>query len=536
MTIMTHKKEWLSSGGIVSVVALAVLCALTVLGMRLTEGHWVYTLDDAYIHLAMARNLAMHGVWGISPEAFTSCSSSPLWTLLLSLLFKLIGVRDWLPGILNIFCTLLSLFVIDRVLTDYGVKGRLRVVAGLSIFILVPFTVIASTGMEHCLHVLLTLCFLRTALAVFSDTGTGGGARVVALGGWAFLATAARFEAVFVVAPVASILVLKGRWRAGAILGFLALLPVVAHGAFSLAHGGFFLPNSLMLKGRFPMGGFGGYLFQLFSVYVRVSLENVHVHIICILLLATACCRRVPEAIRLLAIAVVAACFGHLTFCECGRFFRYEAYLMASGFLILSAAWLPILQEERRPLIFSGTDSWVLLAWLGLLMFLTVPLCLRGFWATSRVVRASANIYQQQWQMARICASLDLAGNSVAVNDLGLMAYRSGARLVDLWGLGTTEVARLKSEKRYDRQAVADLLVRERVELVMVFDQWFARGRELPEDLILVARLRNSKNIVCLQDTVMIYATGTAEAEKMRKHLGHLPFTLPKETVLELVR
>ncbi len=538
-TIMIMRHKGLSSGAIVAVFALAVICAQTLLGMRLTEGHWVYTLDDAYIHLAMARNFALHGVWGVSPDVFASCSSSPLWTLLLSLLFKIIGVRDWLPGILNILCTLLSLFVVDRTLTDSGVKGRLRVCAGVLIFFLVPFTVIASTGMEHCLHVLLTLVFLRAALAEFCAAESGGWMRAAVLGGCAFLMTATRFEALFVAAPVVAILVLKGSWRTGAVLGLSAVLPVMLYGGYSLAQGGFFLPNSLVLKGRFPTGGVGGYVLQLFSVYVRVSLENVHVHIICLLLLTTACYRRIPEKIRLLALAIVVACVGHLTFGECGRFFRYEAYLMASGLLLLAAAWLPILQEARGLKgisVFYGTEGWLLSARVGLLIFLAVPLCLRGLWATSRVVRASANIYQQQWQMARICASVDLAGSSIAINDLGLMAYRSGARLVDLWGLGTPEVARLKVAKRYDKQAIADLLVRQRVGYVMVFDQWFAKGRNLPEDLILVARLKNSKNIVCLQDTVMIYATGLAEANKLREHLMHLPFKLPKGTILEPVR
>ena len=299
-----------------AVVALTVMCVQILLGMRLTEGYWVYTLDDAYIHLAMARNLMLYGVWGVTPDAFTSCSSSPLWTLLLAALFKVIGVRDWLPGLLNIGCAVLSLFAIDRTLAEYRVAGHVRVIAGLSIFVLVPFAVIASTGMEHCLHVLLTLAFLRAAVAELRGSEARDWTHVALLGGWAFLMTATRFEAVFVAAPIAGILVLKGRWRAGVFLGLSALLPVIGHGIFSLSHGGFFLPNSLVLKGRFPSGGAGGYLFQLFSVYVRVSLENVHVHILCLMLLATACCRRIPEEVRLLAIALVAACVGHLTFCE----------------------------------------------------------------------------------------------------------------------------------------------------------------------------------------------------------------------------
>ena len=532
-------RKGLDSGLIVAAAALFVLVALTFLGMRLTQGHWVYTLDDAYIHMAMARTLALHGVWGVSPEAFGSCSSSPLWTLLLAVLFKVVGVRDWLPGMLNTVCVLMTLWVIDRTLLEQCVPRLLRVISGLAIFFLAPLTVIASTGMEHCLHVLLTVVFVRAALGEFNEAeAVGNWARGVTLAGWAFLMTATRFESLFVVAPVASVFVLRGRWRIGCLVLLSAMLPVVAYGVFSLAHGGMFLPNSVMLKGHFPGGGIGCYVQQLCSMYVRVSLVNVHVHVLCLALLLTACCRRFAQNIRLLALAVVAACICQVTFSECGRFYRYETFLMTSGLLLLASAWLPMWEEYRgawaKPLL-GGTDGWLVASRLALVLFLSVPLCLRGFWATSRIVRASANIYQQQWQLARIFDSMDVADTRVAVNDLGLMSYRSGVKLIDLWGLGTMDIARLKWTGRYDQKAIADLLVRNRVGYVVVFDQWFAVGRELPGSLILVARLRHRKNIVCLQDTVMLYATDFEAAERLRKHLRHLPFSLPQETTLEWV-
>ena len=43
-------------------VAVGVLVAWS---WRHCAGHLVYALDDAYIHMAMARNLAEHGVFGV---------------------------------------------------------------------------------------------------------------------------------------------------------------------------------------------------------------------------------------------------------------------------------------------------------------------------------------------------------------------------------------------------------------------------------------------------------------------------------------
>ena len=63
---------------------LALVGILLWLSLARTGGMFVYAQDDPYIHLALARTLADHGVWGIRPTEFASASSSPLWTLLLA--------------------------------------------------------------------------------------------------------------------------------------------------------------------------------------------------------------------------------------------------------------------------------------------------------------------------------------------------------------------------------------------------------------------------------------------------------------------
>ena len=62
----------------------------------------MYALDDAYIHMAVARSLARHGVWGVTPYAFTSSTSSLAWPLLLALADLVVGVRAATPLVLNL--------------------------------------------------------------------------------------------------------------------------------------------------------------------------------------------------------------------------------------------------------------------------------------------------------------------------------------------------------------------------------------------------------------------------------------------------
>ena len=71
-----------------ALVATAILwgavAAILYLSLGQNDGKFIYAFDDAYIHLAIARNLGQHGVWGVTQYGFTSSVWSLLWPLLLS--------------------------------------------------------------------------------------------------------------------------------------------------------------------------------------------------------------------------------------------------------------------------------------------------------------------------------------------------------------------------------------------------------------------------------------------------------------------
>src|SRR5437588_12540650 len=95
---------------VLSILALwSAMGVLLALSMHRHEGRFTYALDDAYIHMAVARNAAEHGVWGITRYEFSSTSSSPLWTALIALEYRLLGVSDFTPLVLNLLFATLAL-------------------------------------------------------------------------------------------------------------------------------------------------------------------------------------------------------------------------------------------------------------------------------------------------------------------------------------------------------------------------------------------------------------------------------------------
>ena len=93
-------QRWLFAG-----MAVAMALGLGLVGRNYAAsggGALVYWIEDAYIHLAMARSLLEHGVYGVTPHEFTTSSSSPLWVLLLSAAMALAGPDARLPLALNL--------------------------------------------------------------------------------------------------------------------------------------------------------------------------------------------------------------------------------------------------------------------------------------------------------------------------------------------------------------------------------------------------------------------------------------------------
>lgn len=237
-------------------VAVGLLLGTTlvvlVTSLYQNAGHFIYALDDPYIHMAMARNLAKHGLWAIDNHTFTSSSSSPLWVLLLSLIYYLLGANVYTPLVLNLLFSTASLTLVYVVL---GREFRFGPILNLSVLLAIvyftPLVPLAFSGLEHSMQIFFSLLMVFLSAKALSDEGKHEG-EVKLLLVVAALLTATRYEGAFLVSVIGVMFILKRRWLASVSVLGAGAFPGVVYGIISVSNGWNFLPNSILLKGTMP--------------------------------------------------------------------------------------------------------------------------------------------------------------------------------------------------------------------------------------------------------------------------------------------
>ncbi len=484
--------------------------------------------------MAVAKHFAQRGVWGVTPYAFSSSSSSVLWTALLALIFRVTGVHELLPLVLNLVFAVLGLVWIHaRLLGRVSPFGAFVALAAVVVF--PPLPVVMFGGMEHTLHILLTLCFLAAAADVLVDgSEPAAPAGLPARSGLpralvilAALLPLARYEGLFVVFVVCVMMMLRRRVSAAVALGLAALAPIGLFGAVSMGRGWLPLPNTVLLKGVTPT-----MLETLTAIPVRLAATRplAGLLVLATLPLAAAALRRgvIAERDRLMLWLFVWTSLLHLQLARVGWYYRYEAYLLVLGIVAVA------------PALFARTPAapprlaWPVLAGyrLAALVFAVACVTLR-IPVLESVPTATGNIYEQQYQTGRFLASA-YAGQSVTLSDIGAPNFLADLHLTDLMGLGDIEVARFRLAHGELTAAEADGLSRERgARIAVSYERWFFTADGVTRNGIParwgepVGRWAIRDCVVCGADTLAFFAFGPAERDTLSKHLRAFAPSLP---------
>jgi hypothetical protein len=352
------------------------------------------------------------------------------------------------------------------------------------------------------------------------------------------LVAAIRYEGAFLVLIVAVFFFAKRRLKDAFLVAAVGALPIVVFGVVSLVHGWYFFPNSVLLKAQW-LGGLPtvSTVKQLLSASVRaekVMLDTPHVFVLVIASLALLVMQLHREgfwtAAALWNTAFVAMCLLHLQFAGTGWFFRYESYLVALGLVVLAITaprivWFRQLMAAGR----GHTRLPSYLAAAALAALLGFPLISRAGSALIDTPAATANIYQQQYQMGQFVRAA-YAGKAIAANDIGVISFLNDGPLLDLAGLASLDVAKAQRADHYDAAVMQQLAKEQDIKIAILYEEWFSKGG-IPKDWRKVGQWTIPNRVAAAKDTVSFYAVESDDEESLIENLRRFAGRLPKVVV-----
>ncbi|MCD4686874.1 MAG: hypothetical protein K8S97_13160 [Anaerolineae bacterium] len=511
-------------------IVLMVFFTLLLFGLELVavlqinEGHLMYSLDDPYIHLAVAEEITQGG-YGINSTAYSSPSSSVVWPLLLTP-FVWLGLDLIAPLLLTALAACLTVWLyvdlfftaLDQKPSFYQRRFALLLAILIGLLLFTNVVGLAFTGMEHSAHLLLAVAVLW-GLVRERDSGQIVPGLAVAL----VLGPLIRYEQLALTIPALALLFLRGHRRPALILGVLTILPLLAFSGFLVALDLSPMPSSVMVKSASVAGHSS--LDALLHQFRQNLTEDEGQSLLALITLLLAYVLAVPRTRRdwPLALWAAAAGFLHLVFGRNGWFARYEIYiwttLVFSVLIVARPLWNRALARYNAAALLLALSP-------AMLLFshaFDYPLAL------GMTHYATNNVYQQQYQMHRFAT--EFYQGPVAVNDLGWVAYRNDHYVLDLWGLGLHEA--YEHRQRDDNPRWMDELAAEHdVQLAMIYMDWFDA---IPDHWIPLAELRLGRiQVTAAGKVIVFYALDPAAVPRIQTALDAFAADLP--ATAELIR
>lgn len=525
-------------------VLLVYLASLVLHVVDRCHGSFTYALDDAYIHMGLARQVAEHGVWGVG-DGFASAASSLLWPSILAVVYWLKGPDGLTPLVLE-FVGVLALFVVvRRVLArehpTWAARGWPSGLAGLVIATAAAVPTLLIEGMEHLWHLVAVIAVVDRAVVAFAaDVEPAVQTKARRQLPWlAPLLTVVRFETIALVPCVVLLAIWRRRWRLALAVATTSTLPLVILGLVSQSRGGFFRPNTLMLlsiahgPGQDLVGKVTAAAAHLADVLTHnAAYLAVLLLAVALLALALATYRRVAASPVLMLGLFLVQALAHALFGSFGWLYRYESYVLGFGVFACLHASARLWRDHvaawwsgRRLVRVLSASLPVVLLW-----------TLSGFhlrdrtrYAIRATPGAACNIFEQQMQFAQFLQRF-YPGDSVALNDIGTTCYLTDLRILDLYGLGSNAVARLRIDGGFDRDAIERLAREKGVALAIVYDSWFA-DTGLPKSWTKVGEWEIQGNVICASPVISFYGVDAGSTARLRRNLEAFAPQLPASVV-----
>jgi hypothetical protein len=513
---------WTRPSTVAVLIWLSLFAAEFVASLAQCDFRLVFTLDDAYIHLAVADQI-LSGGYGVNVGEYSSPSSSIIWPYFLALT-EALHLGAFGPLLINGAAACATVFALLRALEESGLfDDASDRPFGYLIALILVFNVSAvalpMTGMEHSVHVWASVVtFVGLVAAARGRTPTP--LHFIAL----VLLPLIRFEgAAFACAAIAGFALL-GQRRFAASAALVIIMSLSGYFALMASRGLPLLPSSVLLKGYLAnLDESASNLPAIVKNMMRSITSSYGLRLILLGLALAGCASwlRADRKALVVCLTVLAAIGAHLVFGQYGWFNRYEVYIMA-----LAASALLWGVAQVRPRLHALQWSLTKIA-----LVLGLGVAAMPYLTTALVTPiAASDIYEQQYQMARFAQSF--YKRAVAVNDLGLVAYGNDNYALDLWGLGSEQVRKARTAGQYGPAEMAALASDHGVGLVMIYDVWFPKG--VPSAWTKVAVLRTT-TVTLSQRDVAFYRTPLADAAEVTSALEAFKATIPARDRLDII-
>jgi arabinofuranosyltransferase len=475
------------------VVAFAACLPLVlfVLAERRLAGAPGFPLDDSWIHLHFARNIAEGAGFSYNPGVPVAGSTAPLWTLLLALGVAVFGSSAAVVKTIGVMAALAAAIVLRHAALAWGASrvGALAAAIGLAWTGAMAWG--ALSGMEVPLAALLVAASLL-AHARGRDAWT-----VL----WAALAAVARPEALILV-PLLTVARPPTVRRALLFAGITAvvLAPAVL---FSLATVGSPVPATASAKVE---GGLLGWLSgvrespqvtwlwrpaKFFGAWVTWLAITDWLLPLVMLAAVVLVWRRPGRALAVPGLALVAHPLAMALFAPyrdpAFQEGRYSIHLLPLAFVLLAVALGPRVTRARVALA---------VVYLALAIVALFPAATRYGWAVQ-------NINGMQVHLGRWVDEHLPKRGAIALNDIGAIAYVSRRDVIDLMGLVSPDI--IPYRRTEGEAGVMRYLVERCPGYVIVFPAWFPHMTARRDLLEPIYRVRLEHNTVSGADEMVVY-------------------------------
>lgn len=485
-----------------------------------TNGFFTYALDDTYIHLSMAKNLATKFILSVDGYHYANASSSPLYTIILAFFYVLPDkLFYYIPFLLNILSQILILIVVKKIIEEIFLY-KIHHLQMILLFLLTPFIPLSFGGMEHSLQILLILLLLYNFLLLLEDTKNQKIKITMVI--LAPFVAFVRYENLALIFMISFVIALfKKDYIFSIILFISSFFFVFLFGLWSLHFGLGFFPSSIMAKSI--VGDQLNLISLISKVFYNLTEKlklGIYIDVLIIINLLILL-KSKNNRLFYLSLIFILTTLIHASFSRMGvhYFYRYDAYLVLLGIINIYIFLNDVTPKKwQKAIIYS------------VLIIFHIP----HLFSPIISALATKNIYEQQIQMAQFLKKYKNHAN-IAANDIGAITYFTEIKLLDLAGLGNYEVLKLIKIGNFNNETAQKLLLDYNVELIIVYEDWFKNISFENDYYKKMGEWKIKKNVVCGGDTVSFYSRKDAFNLNLELFKHYSEKELPKDVVYKII-